>query len=66
MTELRLTLTDTGLIVHDGLYQRDPSVDEAAQIRDALDSPGMPWWFDAAAVLLGIAALVLVFGPRAA
>lgn len=58
---IRLTLTDDGrLVAHAPLGERDLSPAEAEQIREAIDSPGMPWWVDLGTVLFGIVALLIV------
>jgi hypothetical protein len=48
------------LSVHAPLGERDLSLDEAEQIREAIAPLPLPWWLDAGAVVLGMVALLIL------
>lgn len=53
----RFTLNDDGrMVAHGPLGERELSPEEAERVRDALESPRLPWWIDALAWGLMLAA----------
>lgn len=57
----RFTLNDDGrMVAHGPLGERDLSPDEAERVRDALESPRLPWWLEYGAVALGVAAMLIL------
>jgi hypothetical protein len=62
---IRFTLDESTMriAVHSGMGERDLQPDEAEKIRNALESPRLPWWLEygsIAAVL--VAAVVMLRG----
>lgn len=58
---IRLTLNDDGrMVAHGPLGERDLSPDEAERVRDALESPRLPWWLEYGSVALGIVAMLVL------
>lgn len=60
MTPFRVTIYPDHVIVHAPLGEREPTMAEADQIREALAPKPLPLWFDLGVVAAGIAALALI------
>lgn len=58
MTRFTLLESPRRIVIHGPMGEREPTPDEAAQIRDALEVPGLPWWIDALAWGLMFAAFI--------
>lgn len=57
----RFTLLDDGrMVAHGPLGERELSPEEAERVRDALESPRLPWWLEYGAVALGVVALLIL------